>query len=80
MISNRITRRETAATFRDVGKRRNVILIIEPSGVVGVKLKGLRKTEYLTADIIYEVAVKARVRAEAREKKLNRKLRRGNGR
>lgn len=69
MIAKRTTRRETAALQREQGKTRNVIVIIYPSGLLGFKLKGLRRTEYLAADVCYEMAVKIRLRAEAREKK-----------
>jgi len=69
MIAKRTVRRETAAREREQGKYRNVIVIVEPSGLLGFKLKGLRRIEYISADVCYEMAVKARVRLEAKEKK-----------
>lgn len=77
MIAKRQVRRETAALQREQGKTRNVIVTVEPpTGLLGFRLKGLRRTEWLSADVVYEMAVKARVRSEAREKKQKRKFKR----
>lgn len=67
-VAKRTTKRETAATSRESGKWRNVIVIVEPNGMVGFKLKGLRRVEWLHADVCYLLAIKARIRAEEKAK------------
>lgn len=77
MIAKKEVKRETGATVRELGKWREVIVTIKPNGEIGFRPKGMRKTEWLTADALYYTAVKARVRVEEKEKKRRRK---GNGR
>lgn len=73
----RIVRRETTSQgIFSRGKYRPVILIIEPPNLIGFRLKGERKTYYLTAEGCYSVAVKATLAFERREKAKARKERR----
>lgn len=60
---------ETGAQVREVGKYREIFVTVEPSGLIGLRLKGLRTTEYYPADVLYYTAVKARVAREKKEKK-----------
>lgn len=51
------------------GKTRPVIVSIEPPNVLGFRLKGTRKTVYLTAEGCFLQALKLQLAAEKREKK-----------
>lgn len=64
----RTVRRETHGTVYSQGKHREVIVSIEPPNVLGFRLKGTRRTYYLTSDGCYLVAVKAALLAEKRER------------
>lgn len=71
MIAKRTVKRETAIQVRERGKCRNVIIIIAPDGSIGFRPKGLRRTEWLTADVCYSMAVKARVQYEKSQQRDN---------
>jgi uncharacterized ParB-like nuclease family protein len=60
--------RETHGGIYDRGKTRPVIVSVEPPNVIGFRLKGCRKTYYLTAEGCFMKAVQAAVAAEKREK------------
>lgn len=60
----RVVERQTGATVFERGKRRNVIVRLEPSGVVGFRLKGMHTTYTLDAGALYHAAVKAQARAD----------------
>jgi len=60
--------RETAGGVLERGKIRPVIVSIEPPNIVGVRLKGMRTTYYLTSEAIFMQAVKAKVAHTKREK------------
>lgn len=60
--------RETVGGILERGKNRPVIVSIEPPNIIGLRLKGMRKTFYLTAEGCFMQAVKAHVAAEKREK------------
>jgi len=64
----RILRRETVGGIFSGGKVRPVIVSIEPPNVLGFRLKGTRKTYYLTAEGCYLQAVQAEVASEKRAK------------
>ncbi len=57
-------RRETAASLQG----RPIVVSIEPPSLIGLRLKGTRKTEYLPAEAAYWIAVKLRVADEKRQK------------
>lgn len=65
--------RETSATIFELGRHRAVMVSLEPPCLIGLRLKGTRRTFYLTADKTYLAAVKAHVVAEARDKGQRRK-------
>lgn len=69
-------RRRTGTTVRDGGKRRRLIVTLLPSDVVGLRLEKTRRTEYISLDVVYGLAVKLRVRAQLAEKKAQRLTRR----
>lgn len=50
------------------GKTRPVIVSIEPPNVVGFRLKGTRRTYYLTADAMFIQAVKAQLALDKKER------------
>jgi len=52
----------------ECGKHRPVIVSLEPPNVIGFRLKGLRRTFFLTVEGCYMQAVKAAVAAEKKEK------------
>lgn len=55
---------ETEATVFERSVQRHVIVSVEPSGLVGFRLKGTRRTYHLPADAGYCVALKADVSAQ----------------
>lgn len=61
-------RRETVGGVFSAGKTRPVIVSVEPPNVLGFRLKGMRRTFYLTAEGCFMQAVQAHVRAEKKEK------------
>lgn len=75
-IIRKTVRRETRMQVCERGTR-NVIVSIEPPGIVGFRLKGTRRTYSLTADALYWLALKAHLAAERREKAKAKKPQRG---
>lgn len=61
-------RRETFGCLYESGKSRPVIVSIEPPNLVGLRLKGTRRTYWLTAESIYMQALKADLRYKQLEK------------
>jgi hypothetical protein len=56
-------KRESRSTIFSNGRRRPVVLILEPPGdVLGLRLKGERTTYYLPLDWCYRQAVMAALR------------------
>ena len=72
MLKRKLTR-ETSATIFETGRQRAVMVSLEPPCLIGLRLKGTRRTFYLPVDRAYLAAVKAHVAAEAREKSRERK-------
>lgn len=70
--------RETSAYVRDRGLR-PIIATIE-HGLLKLRAKGLRSEEVLDIGMLYHQAVKNRVFNEKKQKLLERRARRGNGR
>jgi hypothetical protein len=64
--------RKTSATVFDRGKRREVIVTFEPPDLLGFRLKGTRRTYYLTPDGCYSVAVERALRNERHPKRRHR--------
>ena len=60
--------RETVGGVFSRGKIRPVIVSIEPPNVIGFRLKGMRKTFFLTAEGCFLKAVQAQITADKREK------------
>ncbi len=60
----KVVRRESFASLQG----RPIIISIEPPSLIGLRLKGTRRTEYLPADSAYWIAVKARLACEKRDK------------
>lgn len=69
MKNTRRVERETVATVFERSLKRPVIVSIEPSGLVGFRLKGTRRTYYLMADACYCAALKADVNAQQKGKR-----------
>jgi len=68
--------RESFGTVFDRGKRRPVIVSIEPPNLLGFRLKGTRRIYYLSTEACFTTALKAALKAQAAEKKARRKKRR----
>lgn len=69
---NRTIRRKTAATYRG----RNIIIQLEPSGIVRVREKNRRIWYETSIEAIFSMAGKAyadRIRKESKEKRQNRR-------
>ena len=72
MLKRKLTR-ETSATVFELGRHRAVMVSLEPPCLIGIRLKGTRRTFYLPVNKAYLAAVKAHMAAEAREKSQRRK-------
>lgn len=73
MLRRKLTR-ETSATIFESGRHRGVMVSLEPPCLIGLRLKGTRRTFYLPVDRAYLTAGKAQhVAAEARKKSQRRK-------
>jgi len=70
--------RETAGGIFSQGKKRPVIVSLEPPNVIGFRLKGTRRTYTLTAEGCFMQALKAHLAAEKKEK--TKKKRKGRSR
>lgn len=51
--------RETASKVFSSGKEREVIVILQPPGTLGFRLKGTKTTYWLPADRLYMMALQA---------------------
>ena len=69
---HKTVRRESQAQVFDRGMR-NIIISLEPPGLLGFRAKGTRTTYWTTVEACYHLAVKAHVEAQRKEKRLNRK-------
>lgn len=49
---------------REVGEERPLVVTLYPSGFIGLRPQGTRREETLSLDVIYDIALKARVRKE----------------
>lgn len=65
---NKQIKRITNELRRDRSHNRNIIITLYPSGVIGLRLKGLRSEETIPMQVVYERAVKMRLAAEQRTK------------
>jgi hypothetical protein len=72
MLRRKLTR-ETSTTIFELGRHRAVMVSLESPCLIGLQLKGTRRTFYLSVDKAYLTAVKAHVAAEAGEKSQKRK-------
>lgn len=66
-----VTKR-TEALVRDGGKMRRIVASITTNGVLHLRLEGTGRTEELSLEACYDLAVKQRVVAELAAKKRNR--------
>lgn len=73
-IIRKTVKRETRMPVFERGER-NVIVSIEPPGVVGFRLKGTRTTYTLPADRLWWIAMQADMAMKKREKAKARKER-----
>ena len=71
----RVVRRGTRVSA-EAGHRR-LVIAIEPGDVVAVRPERSRRWERVTLAAVYVLAVKARVNAERKDKKVNRRITRG---
>jgi len=74
-VKKPIYRETVGGGIFSLGKNRAVIVSIEPPNVLGFRLKGQRKTVYLTAEGCFMQAMKAQLIHEKREKAKERKNR-----
>ncbi len=69
-------RRVSAATVREQGKPRQIVVILRPPGTIGFRAAGCRREYSLSLEGCYSMAVRAAVLAEKRERVQARKERR----
>lgn len=69
-------KRETHGGIFEKGKRRPVIVSIEPPNLLGLRLKGTQRTYYITAEGAYMAALRAALIAQKKEKEKARKEKR----
>lgn len=75
---NRKVRRESSASVFSRGRSRPVVVILEPPGILlGLRLKGERRTYHLPLTWCFTEAVRRTVAAEREQK---RKVKKGGGR
>jgi hypothetical protein len=67
-------KRETSATVFERSKSRPVIILVEPGGIISLRLKGNRKSYSLDLESLYDLAVKKALAAERAAKKKIRRL------
>ncbi len=60
--------RETDCSVFERGRKRQVIVTLEPGGVIGFRLKGTRKTYCLTTARCHMMALSASIMQEKKEK------------
>lgn len=60
--------RVSRATVLEQGRRRQIIITLEPPSLLWFRAKGCRHSYALTADACYQLAVKAAVMAQQRLK------------
>jgi len=60
--------RVSRATVHEQGRHRQIIITLEPPSVLWFRAKGCRRSYALTADVCYQLAVKAAVWAQQRMK------------
>lgn len=72
---SKTVQRETSATVRDAGRVRQVIVSLEPTCLIGLRLKGTRTTYYLDAAGAWYAAVRAQAAADARDRRQKRRQR-----
>jgi hypothetical protein len=65
--------RETESQVRELGKARNTIVTVLPSGAIGLRLKGLRSIEWLDAGGMWQFAVRKRKEQERAAKRREKK-------
>lgn len=66
-------RRMTNVTVRDRGRYKRLVIVLYPSGTIGLRLERTRREETINIDSVYDRAVKQRVAAEQAAKKAKRK-------
>ena len=59
---------------RELGRPREVVVILRPPNVIGFRAKGCRKEYQLTTECCYTMAVKADMLAKRREKAKRKKV------
>jgi len=67
--------RETAGGIFSAGKERPVVVSLEPPNIIGFRLKGMRKTFYLTAEGCFMAALKAQMALEKKEQRKKKRKR-----
>lgn len=73
----RTVERETSATVFEQGKRRAVVVALDPSGFIVFRLKGTRRRFELGVVGLYHAAVKAHVAATQHKQQRRGSARRG---
>lgn len=66
--------RRTETIIRDRGRARSLVVSMLPGDVLGLRPLGTRKTEYVTFDSCYWLAIKQRVCRERIERKSAKKV------
>lgn len=61
-------RRKSEAVIRDCGKYRQLIVVLYPGDIIGLRPAGTRREEMTTLAAVYGLAVKQRVAKERAEK------------
>lgn len=61
-------KRRSEELVRDGSKFRRLVVVVYPSGFIGLRPEGTRREETITIKLVWEKAVQARVLREARER------------
>lgn len=60
---------------RDAGRYRSLAVTLYPGGTIGLRPSGTRREDFVSLEMVYQFAIKQRVRTEQKEKKAVKKVR-----
>jgi 1-acyl-sn-glycerol-3-phosphate acyltransferase len=68
-------RRLSAATVRDAGKLRRLVVTLLPGDLIGIRPEGTRRTEYVSIGACHALGMRQRIQTERADKARAKKAR-----
>jgi hypothetical protein len=68
-LNKKVSRRDDAATVREKGKLRRIVITLYPGGTIGLRPEKTRQEEFISVQGAYHLAVKNRINRERAEKR-----------